>query len=119
MNSSSKAATGRVRVGVVGVGYLGKLHARIYAGMPEVELIGVVDANAEVAREIATQHGCAAYTDAAELLGKVDAVSIVVPTSFHLPVARPFLERGVHMLMEKPLAPSLAEAQELVELAER
>jgi predicted dehydrogenase len=119
MNASSQTATGRIRVGVVGVGYLGKLHARIYAGMPDVELIGVADVNGEAARDVAAQHGCAAYTDPTELLGKVDAVSIVVPTSIHLPVARPFLERGVHMLMEKPLAPSLAEAQQLVELAER
>jgi predicted dehydrogenase len=119
MNASSQTATGRIRVGVVGVGYLGKLHARIYAGMPEVELVGVADVNGEAARDVAAQHGCAAYTDPAELLGKVDAVSIVVPTSIHLSVAQPFLERGVHMLMEKPLAPSLAEAQQLVELAER
>ncbi|HKQ29709.1 MAG TPA: Gfo/Idh/MocA family oxidoreductase [Burkholderiales bacterium] len=119
MNASSQTATGRIRVGVVGVGYLGKLHAKIYAGMPQVELVGVVDVSAEAARETAAQHGCAAYTDPAELIDKVDAVSIVVPTSLHLPVARAFLERGIHMLMEKPLAPSLEEARELVTLAER
>jgi predicted dehydrogenase len=104
---------------VVGVGYLGKLHARIYANMPTVELVGVVDVDASAAQEVAAQHGCAAYTDPHELLGKIDAVSIVVPTSLHLQIARPFLERGVHMLMEKPLAASLEEARELVELAER
>lgn len=119
MNVSSQTTSGRIRVGVIGVGYLGKLHARIYAGMPDVELVGVADVNADAAREVAAQHGCTAHTDPSELLDKVDAVSIVVPTSLHLPVARPFLERGVHMLMEKPLAPSLAEAQQLVELAER
>ncbi len=119
MTASVPSSAGRLRVGVVGVGYLGKLHARIYAGMSDVELVGVVDVNTEAAQAVATQHGCAAYTDANELLGKVDAVSIVVPTSFHLSAARPFLERGVHMLMEKPLAPSLEESRELVELAER
>jgi len=119
MTTSSQTAGGRIRVGVVGVGYLGKLHAKIYAGMPNVELVGVVDVNADAARDVAAQYGCGAFTDPAELLGKIDAVSIVVPTSLHLPVAKSFLERGVHMLMEKPLAPTLEEAKELVQLAER
>jgi predicted dehydrogenase len=119
MTVSSHSAAERLRVGVVGVGYLGRLHAKIYAAMPDVELVGVADANPAVAKEVAAQHGCAAYADGNELLGKVDAVSIVVPTSLHLPVARPFLERGVHMLMEKPLAPTLDESRELVELAEK
>ncbi len=108
-----------LRVGVVGVGYLGKLHARIYAAMPDVELVGVVDVDANAARDIAAHHGCTAYTDANKLIGEVDAVSIVVPTSAHLEVARPFLENGIHMLMEKPLAPSIEEGQKLVELADR
>jgi predicted dehydrogenase len=119
MTPSPQPGAERLRVGVVGAGYLGKLHARIYAGMPEVQLVGVADVNADTARDVAALHGCAAYTDASELLGKVDAVSIVVPTSLHLTVARPFLERGVHMLMEKPLASRLEEARALVELAER
>jgi predicted dehydrogenase len=119
MNASPQTTTGRTRVGVVGVGYLGKLHARIYAGMPDVQLVGVADVDAKAAQEVASQHGCAAYADPAELLDKVDAISIVVPTSLHLKVAQPFLARGVHMLMEKPLAPNLAEAQQLVELADR
>lgn len=108
-----------LRVGVVGVGYLGRFHARIYADMPGVELVGVADIDQGRAREIAERHGCAAYTDAAELLERVDAVSIVVPTVYHEAVARPFLERGVHMLMEKPIAPTLAEAESLVRAAER
>jgi predicted dehydrogenase len=110
---------GRLRVGVVGAGYLGRFHAKIYAAMPDVDLVGVVDVDADTARTVAEQSGCAAYTDAAELLGRVDAVSIVVPTSLHLEVARPFLERGVHMLMEKPLAPSYEESLAIVELAEK
>jgi predicted dehydrogenase len=119
MTAPSKVNNDRLRVGVVGVGYLGKLHAKIYAGMPTVELIGVADVDVAAAEAVAAQHGCAAYADPNDLLGKVEAVSIVVPTSLHLPIARPFLERGVHMLMEKPLAPSLDEARELVELAAR
>lgn len=109
----------QLRVGVVGVGYLGRFHARIYADMPDVELIGVVDIDAARAKEIAEQHDCRAYTDSRELLDKVDAVSIVVPTIHHAAVARPFLERGIHMLMEKPIAPALGEAEELVDMAER
>ncbi len=109
----------KLRVGVVGVGYLGQFHTRIYAQMPEVKLVGVADVNAKLAAETAANYGCSAYSEAGELLDKIDAVSIVVPTVAHLEVARPFLKQGVHMLMEKPLAPSYEEALELVELAER
>jgi len=108
-----------LRVGVVGVGYLGRFHARIYADMPDVELVGVADVDAARAREIADQHRCQAYTDAAELLGRIDAVSIAVPTIYHVDVARPFIERGVHMLIEKPIAPTSQQAEVLVQLAER
>jgi predicted dehydrogenase len=109
----------RLRVGVIGVGYLGRIHAKIYAGMPDVELVGVADVDQQAAQAIATQHGCVAYTDPRALLGKVDAVSIVTPTIYHSAVARPYLEAGVHMLMEKPIAPGIEESRELVELAER
>lgn len=109
----------RPRVGLVGVGYLGQVHARIYAEMPEVELVGVADLDARAAQAIADKYHCSAYTDARQLVDKVDAVSIVVPTVAHLSVARTFLERRVHMLMEKPLASTYAEGLELVELAER
>jgi predicted dehydrogenase len=115
----SKATDGKLRVGVAGVGYLGRFHARIYASMPDVELVGVADVNEKAAKEIAELHGCRAYTDARDLLGNVDAVSIVVPTVYHGQVAKPFLEHGVHMLMEKPIAPTYEESSELVKLAER
>ena len=108
----------KLRVGVVGVGYLGKFHARIYSHMPDVELVGVADLDVDTASAIAEEYHCAAYTDARQLLGKVDAVSIVVPTVSHLAVAEPFLKDGVHMLMEKPIAPNIEEGARLVELAE-
>jgi len=118
-HTQATGKAGKLRVGVAGVGYLGRFHARIYASMPDVELVGVADSDERVAKEVAEQHGCRAYTDARELLGNIDAVSIVVPTIYHSDVARPFLEKGVHMLMEKPIAPSYEESRALVELAER
>jgi len=111
--------TSNVRVGVVGVGYLGRYHARIYDRMPNVTLAGVVDTDPKTASEIGDELGCPAYFDANELLDKVDAVSIVVPTIHHVDIARPFLENGVHMLMEKPIAPTVEASLQLVELAEK
>ncbi len=111
--------TEKLKVGVVGVGYLGKFHAKIYAGLDNVELVGVADANIDAARAIAEQYGCTAYSQAEELLGKVQAVNIVVPTSLHRQVAEPFLETGVHALIEKPLAASVADSELLVQLAKQ
>ncbi len=108
-----------LRVGVVGVGYLGKFHAKIYSALPGVTLVGVVDANADTAEKIAAEYRTSAYARPEDLLGKVDAVSVVVPTINHLDVARPFLESRVHMLMEKPIAPSYEEGRQIVELAEK
>jgi len=108
-----------LRVGVVGVGYLGKFHARIYNRMADVELVGVADTDKTTAETIAEECGCEAFTDPTALVGKVDAVSIVVPTIYHLEVARPYLEQGTHMLMEKPIAPDLAAGTELVALADK
>lgn len=108
-----------LKVGVIGVGYLGRIHAKIYNKLPDVELVGVADTDPAVAKEIAARNDCEAFTDPEALLGRVDAVSIVVPTSFHLPVARPYLDAGVHMLLEKPVAPTVEEGAAIVELAEK
>ena len=109
-----------LKVGVVGVGHLGRHHARILAAMPDVELVGVVDARLEQAEAVA--RACSpstrALTDHRELFGHVDAVSVAVPTRFHRAVAGDFLERGVPCMVEKPLATTLLEAEELVALAE-
>jgi len=107
----------KLRVGVVGVGYLGRFHALIYSRHPAVELVGVADTRPETAQSVAAEAGCAAYADPAALVGKVDAVSIVVPTTAHLDVARPFLEHGTHVLLEKPIATTAAEGREIVRLA--
>lgn len=117
---STKANTDRpLRCGAVGVGRMGRHHARVYAEMEGIELIGVVDANFERAQEIATQHGCKAYRAEEELIeAGVDAVSIAVPTTFHLKSAEPFLKAGVACLIEKPLAQGADEAEKIKKLAE-
>lgn len=107
-----------LRVGVVGVGYLGRFHALIYSRLPNVELVGVVDRDAERASLVAAEAGTRVCGTIDELLPQVDAVSIVVPTSAHLEVARPFLSAGLHVLLEKPIAVTLTEAEALVRLAD-
>ena len=106
-----------VRAAVVGVGYLGKFHAEKYAGLADVELVGVVDVDIDRAREIAAKHNAAAYSDYRELIGKVDAVSIVAPTNLHHAIARDFLLAGVDVLVEKPITVTLQEADDLVAAA--
>ncbi len=108
----------RLKVGVVGVGHLGRHHARILAAMPEVELVGVVDARPEQAAAVAQACQTRALADYRSLLGEVDAVSVAVPTLAHREVAGAFLEHGVPTMVEKPLATTLREAEELVALAE-
>ncbi len=108
-----------LRVAVVGVGYLGRFHAKIYSELAGVELVTVVDTDPERARAVAEEYGCAWTTDAMELPGAIDAVSVVVPTRDHLAVARPLLEAGIHMLLEKPIARTTEEGEELVRLADQ
>lgn len=110
--------TARPRVGVVGVGHLGRHHARLFKGL-DCELVGVADPS-EAARAFATgTYGVPAWADHRELLGKVDAVSVVVPTRLHREVASAFLEHGVDVLVEKPIARTVADGQALVDLAKR
>jgi len=113
------ANNGGLRVGVVGVGHLGKHHARLLAAMPDVQLVGVADLVEERARAATAGTSAEVFADAAALLDRVDAVSLAVPTVDHLSVARPFLERGIAVLVEKPMAASVAEAEEMLALAER
>ncbi len=109
----------RLRMAVVGVGHLGKEHARVLAGLDGVEVVGVADMNADQARAVAERVGTAAHTDFRALLDQVEAACIVVPTSQHFAVAAEFLRRRIPILVEKPLAATLEEAETLVELAER
>lgn len=109
----------RLRLAVVGVGHLGKEHARILATMPEVELVGVVDVNGDQAQAVARSSGSTAFTVYWPLLNLVDAAIIAVPTIYHHAIASDFLCRGLPLLVEKPLAASSAEAEALVALARR
>jgi len=108
-----------IRVAVVGVGHLGRHHARLYAGLPHTQLVGVADINAERARQVASTCGARPTTDYRELIDDVDAVSIAVPTESHFAIARDFIARGRAVLIEKPFTRSLAEADELLALAAR
>jgi predicted dehydrogenase len=107
-----------LRLAVVGVGHLGRHHARILSSLPGAVLVAVVDKNRARAEEIASATGARALVDHRDLLGQVDAVTIAVPTELHHDVARPFLAAGVPVLVEKPMARSLAEADAMIRAAE-
>ncbi len=108
-----------LRVAVIGVGHLGKIHAKIYAENPASELVAVVDSDAARAAEVAGEHGCPGLSDLAELPDDLDGVSVVVPTEFHARVAVPLLERGLACLVEKPLAANLTDADAILAAAEQ
>ncbi len=110
---------GRLRLGVVGVGHLGKEHASILAAMPDVELVGVADPDAARAEAVALRCGTRAYAGHRALLGAVDAVVVAAPTAHHHAVACDFLRHGTPALVEKPLAAEPAPAEEMVDLARR
>jgi predicted dehydrogenase len=109
----------KIRVAVIGVGYLGRFHAQKYAQAPGCELVAVVDARAEAREAVAQELSTRGLGDYRELLGKVDAVSVVTPTPGHFGIARDFLASGAHVLVEKPITETAAEARELIALAAR
>lgn len=107
----------KVRIGVIGVGHLGSIHAKVYSKLKNVELVGVCDCNLEKALEIGKKYRVASYLDYEELFDKIDAASIVVPTSLHYNIAKDFLNHNIHVLIEKPITKTLSEADELIEIA--
>jgi predicted dehydrogenase len=106
-----------VRVGVIGVGHVGKHHARLYSELPNVELVGVVDLQQAKAEEIATLHKTHSFADYRELFGKVDAVSLAVPTVDHARIGAELLEHGIDVLVEKPIASTTEQARALIDAA--
>ncbi|MDD2702898.1 MAG: Gfo/Idh/MocA family oxidoreductase [Candidatus Omnitrophica bacterium] len=109
----------KVKVAVIGTGKLGTIHSRIYGELPQADLIGVCDINRERAEETAASCGVRAFTDFRELFPLAEAVSIAVPTRLHYTVAREFLKRGKHILVEKPFTSTLTEAGRLISEAGR
>ena len=108
-----------IRTGVVGVGSLGQWHARIYSEMPDVELVGVYDSDRRRAKEIAERYHTKVFKSVKELAAATDALNIVVPTDKHRAVAGAVIEQGRHVLVEKPIAATTKEAEELVDLAQK
>jgi predicted dehydrogenase len=108
-----------IRTAVVGVGYLGRFHAQKYASLPNSHLVGVADPSAAARSAVAAELSVAAYADYRELLGHVDAVSIVTPTPLHYDVAKDFLDAGANVLVEKPMTVTVEEGERLIELARR
>src|SRR5258706_10592217 len=104
----------KLRVAVVGVGYLGRFHAQKYASLPDCTLIAVVDTLQEAGAALAAELGTRHLRDYREALGRVDAVSVVTPTPSHFEVARAFLESGAHVLVEKPITETVLQAQQLI-----
>ena len=109
----------QIRTGVIGVGNIGQHHARIYATLPGSHLAGIADIDPQRAQEIADRYDAPAYTDFRALLDHVDAVSVAAPTTLHHEIGMACLERGIHVLMEKPLAASVEQAHELAARAEQ
>jgi predicted dehydrogenase len=108
----------KIRVGIVGVGYLGKYHLEKYLGIQGVDVVGICDTNQETGKRIAEENGIPYTGDYREFIGTVDAVSVVVPTVHHHRVAIDFLNAGVDVFVEKPITTSLSEAQSLIDTAE-
>lgn len=107
----------KIRTAVIGVGYLGRFHAQKYAALPASQLVGVVDAQERSRNAVAAELGVPAFADHRELLGKVEAVSVVTHTPSHFAIAADFLRAGAHVLVEKPMTETVEQARELIALA--
>ena len=107
----------RLRVGIVGVGSIGKNHARIYSELPGVEFSAILDTNPETASLVANQYGFKAVSTLAEFASQIDAATVATPTPYHYEVARLLVNEEKHLLIEKPITETPDHAQELVKLA--
>ncbi len=109
----------KVRTAVIGAGKMGAIHAKVYAQLPQSELVAVVDIDANKAKSLAEQYNCLACADYADILGKVDAVTIATPTITHLQLAKVFIKKNIAVLIEKPLAANVREGRKIVGLAKK
>src|SRR6188474_2459165 len=120
MQAAVASAERPLRVGVVGVGVMGSNHARVFAGLPGTELVGVADPDSKQADFVAQTLGCIAVSDVNELLERdVDAITIAAPTHLHRDIALTCIARGVHVMVEKPIASSVEEGREIINVARR
>ncbi|MDH5807189.1 MAG: Gfo/Idh/MocA family oxidoreductase [Candidatus Verstraetearchaeota archaeon] len=108
-----------MRIGVVGLGNMGRNHVRIFSNIKECNLTAISDINAEIAKNIGNQYGVESFTDYKLMINKIDAVSIAVPTSLHYEIASFFIKNGIHCFIEKPITKTIEEAKELIKLAEK
>lgn len=108
-----------LKCAVVGVGSLGQHHARLYAELPDCQLVGVMDQNPERAHEIAKRFNCKVFSDLDEISASCDCASIVTPTDKHAQVALPLLRKNIHLLIEKPMCFSLEESEQIIEESEK
>jgi len=109
----------KIKVGVIGVGHLGEHHARIYSQIPEAQLVGVHDIDSEKAKKVAKQFNTEYFENLSNLLEKLDAVSLVVPTIFHYSLAGEILNQGKNLLIEKPITETVKQAEELISLTKK
>jgi predicted dehydrogenase len=107
----------KLKIAVIGVGHLGKEHARIYSEIPEVSLVGIVDINKDTGEAVAQRCNTKYYSSFKEILNKVNAASVVVPTRFHYEITRELLKNGIHVLVEKPMTGTVSEAEDLIKLS--
>lgn len=109
----------KLRTAVIGAGKMGEIHARVYYGLPQSDFTAIVDTDLDKAKRLAKKYRCDAFQNASELIGKVDAVTIATPTSEHFAIAKPFIQAGVPVLIEKPLASDVGQAKDIVALAKQ
>ena len=107
----------KLRVAVIGTGVLGSLHAKIYSGLENVELVGICDTDTDKLALVSKELGVEGFKDYHQLLGRIDAASIVVPTKDHYSISKDFLKSGIHLLIEKPITQTVEEADELLSIA--
>jgi predicted dehydrogenase len=116
MNSELQS---KIRTAVVGAGKMGAIHARVYSQLPQSQLVAIVDIDLQKAQHLAQEHNCQAFANGADILGKVDAVTIATPTVTHLELAKIFIKNNIAVLIEKPLAASVKEGKKIVALARK
>jgi len=107
----------KVKTGVIGVGHLGRHHARVYSQVPEAQLVGVHDTDSEKGQKVAMEFDTKYFENLSDLLERIDAVSLVVPTTFHYALAIDILDRGKNLLIEKPITETVKQAEEVLSLA--